>query len=160
MATRQEILATTVPFTITLASLASGSARESLVYDNSASLYLDVHVHATCVLATGSPSGDAAIYFYAYSIVEDGVGGSFYSDNATGADAALTMRNPTNLKPIYVLGTPTAGGLTYRTPAIPLVPAFGFVPRKFGIVVENKSGLALASSGNFAAFTGYKEQIQ
>ncbi len=156
MATRQESLATSAPITITLASLASGSARESTAIDNSSTAYLDAHVSVTCALVAGSPSGDAAIYVYAYSS-EDGTN---YSDNATGVDAALTMRNPTNLRLIYVLATPTSGGLTYRTPAIPLAPAFGFVPRKWGIVVENKSGLALAASGNSVAFTGYKEQIQ
>lgn len=157
MATRELSAAASAPITITsLNNLASNAACQSQAVDSTPTKYLDVHVCVTCVLSAGSPAGDVAIYVYAYSS-EDGTN---FSDNASGSDGALSMRTPTNLKLICVLNTPTAGGLTYRTPAIPLAPVFGYVPRKWGIVVENKSGLALAASGNGATFTGFKEAIQ
>lgn len=130
--------------TITLASLASSSARQSVNVDNSATLYVDAMVDVTVKLAAGSPSGDRAIYVFAYGS-EDG---SNYGDNASGSDAALTMRVPTNLRPLGIINTPDSGGLTYKSGPMSLAAAFGgIVPRRWGIVVQNRSGLALSATG-------------
>jgi hypothetical protein len=74
---------------------------------------------------------------YAYSSVD----GTNYSDNATGSDAAVTLRDPTNLRLIGVIATPDAGALTYRAAAMSVAQAFGgMVPPKWGIVVRNVTG--------------------
>lgn len=144
-------------FTITLASLANNAARESTAVDNTTTAYVDVLVQLQVKLQAGSPS--ASINVYAYGS-EDGVN---YADNATGSDAALTMRSPTNLVLVGVVNTPTSGALTYKSEPISIAKAFGGVmPRKWGIVVENKSAIAFdASEGNHAKrFTGiYMESV-
>lgn len=147
--------AASAAITITLASLASAAAREGTVIDNATNLYLDALVYVACKLAAGTPASDKAIYVYAYGS-EDGTN---FGDNVTGADAALTMRSPTNLRLIGVINTPDAGGLTYKSQPMSVAAAFGGVlPREWGIVVENKTGLALDATGNAASFTGVMAQ--
>jgi hypothetical protein len=145
--------AASTAITCTLASLATNTARESTAIDNTTNKYLDALVAVTIKLQTGTPAADKAIYVYAYGS-EDGTN---YTDNATGTDAAVTMRAPTNLKLIGVIATPDAGALTYKGPPMSIAAAFGgILPRKWGIVVQNKSNLTLdATEGTHAkTYTG------
>ncbi len=144
---------TSTALTITLNSKASSATagQESTVVDNGTNKFLDALVQVTVKLATGTPANDKAVYVYAYGS-EDG---STYTDNVTGSDASVTMRDPTNLVLIGVIPTPDSGGLTYEGKPMSVAQAFGGVlPRKWGIVVRNYSGVALDSSGNSATYTG------
>jgi hypothetical protein len=158
MSTRNIQFATSAAATITLASLANASARECAVIDNGTNKYIDAMLTLAIKLATGTPAGDKAIYVYFYGS-EDG---SIYGDNATGSDAALTMRSPSNLRGPFVISTPDLGALTYKT-VIPSVASFfgGVLPRKWGFVVENRSGLALdATEANHTkSYSGVTETI-
>lgn len=137
--------------TITLNSLASAGARESAVIDNTTNKYFDAHVSVVVDLAAGTPASDKAVYVYAYGS-EDGTN---YQDNVTGADAAVTLRSPTNLRLIGVINVPDSGGLSYRSAPMSVAAAFGgILPRKWGIVVQNLSGLALETTGNSATYSG------
>lgn len=137
--------------TITLASLASSAARESVAVDNTSDLYEDTLVTVIVTLAAGGPAGDKAVNVYAYGS-EDG---SSYTDNATGSDAAITLRSPTNLRLIGVISAPDSGGLVYKSNPMNVAVAFGGVmPRKWGIVVENATGLAFHTSGCSASASG------
>ena len=129
--------------TQTLASLAQAAAREGTSVDNATNLFLDVFDYHACALQTGTPASDKAIYIYVYGS-EDGTN---YTDNATGTDAAVTLRSPTNLKLINVIATPDAGALTYKSHPASVAAAFGGVmPRKWGSVVENKTNLTLSAT--------------
>jgi hypothetical protein len=141
--------------TITLASLASSAtgARESTAIDNSSNLYLDALVRLHFKLQTGSPANDQQVYIYCYGS-EDGTN---YTDNATGSDAGLTLRAPTNLRLIGTIATPTSGGLTYKSHPIPVAVGFGgIMPVKWGIVVNNFTGVTgSATEGDHAkAYNG------
>jgi hypothetical protein len=139
--------------TCTLASIAEGGARESTAIDNSTDLYLDALVRVHVKLQTGSPASEKAIYVYAYGS-EDGTN---YTDNATGSDAAITLRVPTNLRLIGTIAAPDSGGLTYKSHPFSVAPAFGgILPRKWGIVVQNKTNIAFsATEGDHAkAYSG------
>jgi hypothetical protein len=139
--------------TCTLASLTTGSARESAAIDNSANLYLDAFVRLHFALQTGTPASDKVVNLYAAGS-EDGTN---YTDNATGADAAITLRSPTNLVLIGAINTPDAGALTYKSHPVAVSPAFGWtLPTKWSIVVENRTNLtANATEGNHAkAYNG------
>jgi len=131
--------------TITLASLASGSARESTAIDNTSNLYLDAEVYLALKLQTGSPSSDKAIYIYGAASAD----GTNYTDNATGSDAAITLRAPTNLRLLGVIATPDSGALTYKFVIGSVVAVWGFLPPKWSIIVVNKTGIAFdATEGN------------
>lgn len=129
---------TEASITCTLASLANGSARECTAIVNTSNLYLDAVVRLDCKLVTGTPSSDKAIYVWFYGS-EDGTN---YTDNATGTDAAVTMRSPSNLRGPFVISTPDSGALTYKTVISSVAGFFGGVlPPKWGFVVQNKTGL-------------------
>src|SRR5262245_52806957 len=110
MADLKTAFGTSSSVTITFASLATGNARECTAVDNSSNKYLDAILYLAIKLATGTPGSDKAINVWFYAS-EDGTN---YTDNASGSDAALTMRAPTNLRGPFVISTPDSGGLTYK----------------------------------------------
>jgi hypothetical protein len=147
----KQVFGTSTGITITLASLASSATagRESAAVDNSSNLYVDALVTVTIDLAAGAPANDQAVYVYA-AASEDG---TTYTDNATGSDAAITLRTPTNLRVIGIINTPVDGAV--YTQVMSVAQAFGgILPRKWSIVVRNYSGQAFHSSGNSASYTG------
>lgn len=151
MATVQPLFGSLQNLTITLASLGSGGARESAAVENALALLLDAMVQIAIQLAAGTPTGDKKIEVYAYGSVN----GTTYTDNATGADAAITLRTPTNLQLLGTIECPDGGGLTYRGIFPSIATAFnGLLPYKWGIVVVNKTGLAFAASGHSAQYRG------
>lgn len=136
--------ATTV--TITLASLASASYRQSAVVDNSTNLYEDVLLSFK-FKTTASASG--TISFYAYGTAD---GGTTYSDGASGSDAAFTPSNVANLRLIATFQVAATIQYTGEGPFL-LSAVFGTarIPQKWGIIALNGSGQALDSTaGNFA----------
>jgi hypothetical protein len=145
-ANAKEAFGTSTGITCTLASLAQAAARESTALDNTSNLYLDAFVYLAVALQTGSPASDKGVYVYAYGS-EDGTN---YGDNATGTDAAVTLRAPHNFRLIGFINTPDSGALTYKSPPFSVAAAFGgLMPRKWGIVVENKTNLTFnATEGN------------
>lgn len=131
--------------TITLASLATGSARQSTSIDNTSNLFLDALVYLAIPIVAGTPGADKAIYVYAFGS-EDGTN---YTDNAGASDAAITLRAPTNLKYVDTIATPDSGALTYKWVGT-IAKAFGgILPPKWGIVILNKTNLSFnATEGN------------
>jgi hypothetical protein len=153
MADLKQAFGSSTAITCSLASKTSGSSRESTAIDNTSNLFLDVLVYLAVKLQTGTPAGDKAVYVYVYGS-EDGTN---YTDNATGSDANITLRQPTNLRPLGVISTPDSGGLTYKSGPMSLAAAFGgVIPRKWGIVVLNSTGVTLsATEGDHAkSYTG------
>lgn len=129
--------------TCTLASLASTSARESNSVDNTTNLYLDAMLRLDIKLQTGTPGLDKAISVW-FAGSEDGTN---FTDNATGSDAAISIRTPTNLRGPFIINTPDSGGLTYKA-VIPSVASFfgGVLPKKWNFVVLNRTNIAFSST--------------
>lgn len=156
MAEIKEKFATAASITITLASLANTSARESTALDNTSNLYLDAHVQLKVKSGT-TVSDDKAVYVYAYGTVDSsGVG---YSGDATGSDAAYGGAID-NVKLIGVISTPTAA-TSYVSDVMSVANAFGgSLPTKWGIIVENKTGDALDSTeaNHVKKYTGVTAQ--
>jgi len=156
MASNKVAYATSTAITITLNSLANAGVRECTAVDNGTNLYLDAWIYVACKLATGTPTANTAVInVYAYAS-EDGTN---YQDNCTGSDAAVTLRSPTNLKLLGQLWTPTSGALTYKGVFSFMYSPYGafgglFLPRKWGIVVQNTTGVAFDSTGCSASYSG------
>jgi len=121
MSTTKASYATSTAATITLTSLGNGSARESTAIVNTTNLYLDAQLYVACKLVAGTPSGGIDVYLYGS---EDGTN---YDDNATGTDAAITLRTPCNLVLIGRIQTETAGALTWKMSFKSLAASFGGV---------------------------------
>lgn len=148
MATIKQAFGAETSFTITLASLASSATagRESAEIDNTTDLYLDALVYVKTVLQAGTPANDKAVYVYAYG----GNNGTDYPDAVTGANAAITLNDPTQLRLVGVINAPTSAG-TFDG-YFSVAAAFGGVlPPWWGIAVRNYTGIALsATEGNHA----------
>ncbi len=144
MATFEALFGAASNFTLTLASLADSAtaARQSTAVDNSSDLFLDALVLLK-VKSGASAAGDEAVYVYAFASVDDG---TTYTEGAGASDAAITLTNPSNARLIGVIATP-ASGTTYIGGPFSVAAAFGGVlPKKWGIIVRNKSGAALDST--------------
>lgn len=150
MADILEKFGTTQDFTLTLASLASSATagRESTEVDNTTDLYLDALVWVQIALTTGTIGSDKAVYVYAYGSLD----GTLYPDTVTGADAAITLNDPTQLRLIGVINA-VAQSTTYKGGPWSVAAAFGGVlPPFWGIVVRNYTNIALtATEGNHDA---------
>lgn len=153
MADIKKAYGTSTAITITLTSLAhsENAGRESTAVDNGTNKFIDALVQVKVKLAAGTPSGDRAVYVYAYGS-EDG---TTYTDNATGSDADITLTDPRNMKVIGVIYCPAAGALTYESQPMSVAKAFDWsLPRKWGIVVRNHTNVALDTTGSSASYSG------
>lgn len=142
MATVKETLGSQSTFTVTLASLASSATvgREGTVIDNTTDLFLDALVQIKVKTGAGAAANDQAVYVYCYGTVD---GGTTYPDTITGADAAITFNNPTQLPLLGVIWTPAAS-TTYKSGIFSVAKALGgFLPAKWGIAIRNYEGQAL-----------------
>lgn len=141
MASAKTEYGTASTFTCTLASLASAAVRQSTVVDNSSDKFLDVLVQMVVKNhASSAPTGDKAVYIYAYATADDG---TTYGDTATGTDGGITLDDPTQLKLIGVLRF-TAAAQTKESDPMSVAAAYnGVLPKKWGIVVKNATGFAL-----------------
>jgi hypothetical protein len=141
-----------VAITITLTSLADSSTagRESAVISNTSDAFLDVLIQGKVKPQnSGSIAAPSAAFVYAYASVD---GGSDYPDAVTGADAAITLNSPTNLK---LLGAIYAAAINVEYAGGPWSFAAlygGRMPEKWGIVVVNDMGTALSATSTDHVF--------
>jgi hypothetical protein len=152
------VYAASASVTITVGTLAASTTvgRESLAVDNGTNLYKDIYVTVGFNL-NGTIAGGLGIVVYAAGM-EDG---THYDRPATGADAAITLVFPTNLKWLGRIELPAGanGGATMYYNTFPLAWKFGgIVPRKWNIALINDSGIA-ATAGSTITYTGVYDNI-
>jgi len=140
-----QTLSTEANFTITLDSLSGSISRESTAVTTDGAF--DVLCWLKIPLTSGTPSGDKLVRVYAYGSIS----GSVFGDNATGTDANLTLESPSNLNVLGFVNTPTAAKLNYYSQPLSFRQAFGTLPERVGIVVENATGLNF-STGSVAKY--------
>ena len=129
------------PITITLGSLANDAKRESTAINNTSNCFLAALVQLQVKTGSGTIGSNPVVNVYAYGTSD---GGTTYSGEATGSDAAYTG-TLANCRLIGVISCP-ASASTYKSEPMNVTNAFGGLPDKWGIVVENKTGLALDST--------------
>ena len=134
--------------TITLASLANNGARQATVVDNTSDLFLDVLLMLKVKSGASGVSATGYVEIFAYGTVDDG---TTYSEGATGADGAITLTSVPNVRLIGIINV-VANATTYMGGPFSVAAPFGGVlPKKWGIIVRNKSGAALdAAEGSHA----------
>jgi hypothetical protein len=139
-------------FTITLASLTNGSARQSTMISNASPGYYGALV--TLKIESGGSAPTAGTVYEVYLLRSDGTQG----DDAVGAsDAAITIENSQLLGTIVV--TANANKNFYGTFD---TGVFGPLPISWGIAVKNASGQTINSTeGNHIKdYTPYNIQAQ
>ena len=137
--------------------LADGGARESNSVDNTSDLFLDVLVQVRVKFANTAPASEKKVYVYAYGTADFAL--PLWPDTVTGSDATITLNSPTQLKLLGVIEAVQNANGTME-PA-PLAQVFGgLVPSHWGIVILNKSGIALTNteSDHVKEYQGFKAQ--
>lgn len=145
-------------FGMTFANLASSATVgvASAPIDATTTPYVDYMVQFRFKLLTGVPANDQAVYLYVYGS-EDGTD---YPD--TVAAGSYTFRAPTNLIYMQSVGIAVTGQLVCSSVPISVGMAFnGILPRKWGIVIRNYTGLAYTAteSDHAARYTGIQMNI-
>jgi hypothetical protein len=143
-------------FTVTnLHSLANSATAgwQSAAVDNTSDNFLDVKVYAVLDFANTAAANSRCVYVYAY----DGIGSS-YTNPATGSEGTITLpdvtANPLSLAYVGVIPYVTQDEVV-ESRHFSLASAFGgTMPAKWGIVLMNHSGAALAASGNTVKYYG------
>lgn len=138
----------TTNFAITLASLATGSARESSTITASVggTSYDDFMIQMSVGLLTPTSAGDKAVYIWFAGSAD----GTNFTEPATGSDAAITIGTNHNLLGPFTVAI-NVGTLQYDI-CIPSVSQYfgGILPKKFNIIVENQANGSLnGTEGNF-----------
>lgn len=131
-------------FTITVASLTNNSARQSTEIDNSSNLYLDALVQVKVKSPASSTSTTGLVNIYLYSSADDQAS---RTENAGATDAAITLTSPPNTRLIGSVNV-VANATTYYSPTFSVAAACsGVLPKFWGIILENKTGGTLDSTG-------------
>lgn len=147
--------------TCSLASLANAAARESTAVDNTSTKFLDALVVVQAKLQTGTPASDKIIAVYVYGGSE--ATSPKYPDKVTGADAAITLDSPINVRLLGQIQVNASGALTWKGGPWSVCQALGLpvLPQKWGIVVENRTNIALdATGGNHTTvFMGVQQNV-
>ena len=138
----------TTNFTITLASLATGSAREStaVVAVVGGTAYDDYMLQLSVGISTPTSAGDKSVYIW-FAGSGDGTN---YTEPATGSDAAITIGTNHNLFGPFTVAINV--GTNLYDVCIPSVAQFfgGVLPKKWNIIVENQANGSLnGTEANF-----------
>jgi hypothetical protein len=149
------ILDTNTAFTITLASLANATARQSTVINNSGNKY-GALVYVELMSGTTAPTASSTYEVY---LIRSNTNSSptYRSDNAGASDAAITIENAKCLGVITL--TATSNKVFYgefdTSPLGPLGP-------EWGIAIRNSSGQTIhATEGNhMTGYTYHRQQVQ
>ncbi len=143
-----------VAITLTKAGLADGSWRQSASVDNTSNLYLDALVGMSVQTGT-SPVAGGTIDIYAYGQYD---GSAEFTGGASGSDAAYTADGEELLfKLIGVIVVDATSDQDYEFGPVAIARFFGgFLPQRWGIVIENNTGVALNATGtnNETLYTG------
>jgi hypothetical protein len=147
MATIKYLYSSETTITCGADGLANTSSRASTAVDNTTNLYVDALVSGQVKTAAGALGSNPVVYLYAYGWSYGQA--SDYTDNVTGSDANFTLPSPTNLKLIGVAPYTVSANTTLYIGPFSVALAFGgILPGKWGIVVNNVTGLSLAGSAN------------
>ncbi len=139
--------------TITIASVTNNSAQASTAVDNTSNLFLDALVQLKIKSPASSTSSTGYVNVYAYGTAD---GGTTYSDGASGTNGSITLTVPPNARLIGSFNI-VANATTYKSAPMSVAAAFGGVlPDHWGIIIENKTGGTLDSTGgnHFAIYQG------
>jgi hypothetical protein len=149
------IYGTVVSLTVTaLNGLASSATAgwQSAVQDNTSNLYLDALVQVIVDMANTAPANSKALFVYAYAGLE-----TSYTNPASGSEGTITLvditANAQNLKLLGTIPYTTADEVIESAPFSVAAAFGGVLPPKWGIVIINHTGAAIAPSGNTVKWT-------
>jgi hypothetical protein len=141
-------------FTITLAGLASGAARQSTLLDNSTDAPAAI-VYVALKSGAAAPTDGAQYEVYLLRGNAHGGASTYRTDGAGAADAAITIVNALPLGTIRV--TAAANTLFYGEFDTGWIGPLG---PEWGIAVKNSSGQALNAADHVAQYVYVIPELQ
>ena len=145
--------ASTTAITISLGSLANGSARQGTIVDNTSTRYPEVLVALSIKLGT-SPTANTLVSLYL--IRDDAGSGPIRTDGAGASDASIALKNAQCLGTLSTGGSPSTGDV--------LADVFPIEEPgpKWTVAVLNGTGVALDSTGgnHTVEFVGIEPEVQ
>ena len=146
--------ANSVALTVSLASLASSTARtggrESAAVDNTSNLDLD-HLLSGKIRVGTSPTASKLIEVWAYAPIKIASGTPTYPDvlDGTDSDETLTSENVKNsaLRLVWSTLTDATSDRDYFIPPTSIAALFGDLPPYWGVFVTHDTGVNLNSTG-------------
>ncbi|HEY1170225.1 MAG TPA: hypothetical protein VGH19_02540 [Verrucomicrobiae bacterium] len=126
-------------FTITLANLATGVAKQSTIVDNTTDRFTRVIVYAK-IKQGSTPTGNRTVT--AYLIRDDNHGTNHRTDGAGASDATITIQNAQLIGVMNNKSSPTAGDVLYGEFVIDNPGP------KWGIAIQNDTGANLDNTGS------------
>lgn len=150
-----------VALTISVGGLASDhtnllAGRESNEVVNTSSLYPDVKL-AGQVRAGTSPTAGNQIEIWAWASTRDTPLTVARPDVVTGSDAAITITSANvkraALKLVKRITVDSTSNRTYSFSDVSLARLFNGVPRRWGVIIINGSGVALHATGSDSFIT-------
>lgn len=126
-----------------LASLANNAAYELAPVDNTANFYLDALVFFSIKSPASATSASGWLNLWLTYTAD---GGTTYTGGAAGAAGSITLVQPPNLIRLGTMAMTTNGRVEKH--AFPIWAALGFMPAKWGVIVENLSGGTLDTTGS------------
>ena len=158
MSTVKPLYASPTTITITQAGLANNAYRQSTAFDNSTVRYEDGILGGSIQVGT-SPTDKTTLEIFLYGTFD----GTNYTAGCSGTDGAYTADGEEGLLPrAAIIYVDTTTDQDYVWGPISVAAAFGGVmPQKFGVVVQNKSGVTTHATGtnNMVKFTGVNMEI-
>lgn len=146
---------TSTALTITVASLADGSGRQSTLIDNGTARYQDLLIYVKLKTGTTAPTGNSACEIYLLRGDKDATT-DHISDGGGTTDAAITPLNAPLIGVVRVKSSPAAGDVLYGEF---LVHRPG---PKWGIAVKNNTGQTLDATGtnHWVRYIGLNPEVQ
>jgi len=147
-------LSTSAALTITLASLANGSARQSTLVDNATNRYQDLLLYVKLKTGT-SPTGNKTCDVYLIRGDDDATT-EHLSDGAGASDAAIAILNAPLIGVVKTKASPATGDVLYGE----------FLVHRpgptWGIAVANNTGAALDATGSnhWVRWIGLNPEVQ
>lgn len=142
------------------ATLANLGAAGCVAIDNTSNLYLDAMMMLQIGIASGTIAQDKLVNIW-FALSEDatnytGTTGASL-DNYVGSDASVTLQNPTLFRGPFVIPVQNSN-LTVKAMIPSVIKYIGGIvlPKKWGLIVENRCGLPFASFS--AEYTGLNYQ--
>lgn len=125
------------------------AGRESNIIDNTSDRYDSIDLMISVKSASGTPGSDGVVYVWAYKTILNVAGNaelypSVISGTATANNATITAKEDDL---IYLGAIKVPAAATTYSKVFSLTAAFaGVMPRKWGIVIRNKTNMALSAT--------------
>jgi hypothetical protein len=138
-----------------LHSLASSATAgwQSAAIDNTSNLYIDAHLFVVLDFANTAPANSKGVFVFAYGGLD-----TTYTNPASGSEGTITLpdvtANQLSLKQIGFVPYVTQDEVVEYGPISVAAGFGGVLPAKWGIVLMNHSGAALAASANIVTWRG------